>query len=451
VSDLAVDLAEFAASLTVPEHVLGAVETNVVDTLACALAGSTAAGVGAVRTLVAGWGGAPEADLWFSGRRYPAHQAAWANGGAAHAHDFDDTLDAAPMHAGVSAVPAAVAAGQLAGCTGAELLAAVAAGLEVNCRLAAATGIDVVESGFIHTALLGHFGATAAAGRALGLTADQLLDAFGIVYSSAAGNFQVTRDASHMKRLQPGLAAQAGVVAAQLARHGVRGAQRVFEGESGLFRVYLRDEVDAAAVRAGLGEHFRLLDLSYKPYPSCRHTHSAVDAALALRAGREVESITVGVSAGAHQMVGAARVPDTLVEAQFSIPYAVAAAWVDGGLGLGHFRPESLARADLRALAGRVRPYVHAEIDETARQGVTPAALAVTFADGSTVDAHVDLPTGHPARPMSAAALVAKVEDCAAWAGARAASERAAALVGAVSGLAASPDLAALGAALGPV
>jgi 2-methylcitrate dehydratase PrpD len=116
----------------------------------------------------------------------------------AHARDYDDTHHTAVLHAGVSSGPAAIAAAQLRGkLSGADLIAAVAAGLEVTCRLGIATEL-------IYTSLLGYFSATAAAGRALGLTEHEMLNAFGIVYSSVAGDHQVTPDASLMKRLQGG-------------------------------------------------------------------------------------------------------------------------------------------------------------------------------------------------------------------------------------------------------
>ena len=225
-----------------------------------------------------------------------------------HARDYDDTHDGAILHAGISSLPAAIAAAQLRGTlSGAELIAAVAAGLEVTCRLGTAIKVDIIETGFIHW-LLGYFGATAAAGRALGLTQDEMVSAFGIVYSSVAGNHQVTRDASLMKRLQPGLAAQAAVVAVQLARRGIRGPQGVFEGIDGFFRVYLQGRASGDDVRADLGTRFELMNLSYKPYPCCRDTHAAVDAVLELRAkGRraagDIESIHVGLTAPGYQMV----------------------------------------------------------------------------------------------------------------------------------------------------
>lgn len=427
--DLVVDVARFAAAVDVAQldpAVVEAVKTNILDTLSCALAGSSAKAVPEVTGLVREWAGAPQADMWVFGGRFPAHHVAWANSAMSHARDYDDTHDAAILHAGISAVPAAIAAGQLrGGLSGADLIAAVAAGLEVTCRLGVAITVDIVESGFIYSSLLGYFGATAAAGRALGLSPEEMVNAFGAVYSSVAGNHQVTRDASLMKRLQPGLAAQAAVVAVQLAQRGIRGAQNVFEGADGFFRVYLHDRVDADVVRRDLGGRFELLNLSYKPYPCCRDTHAAVDAALQARAATtrdtgEIESIRVGVTGPGYQMVcvpeQVRREPKTIVEAQFSIPYTVAAAWVDGGLRMVHFSDEGLQRSDVLALAARVQPYVDEDIDREWSRFVTPARLIVRFTDGETVDVRVDYPKGHPKNMMTEAELAAKTADCAGFA-----------------------------------
>jgi 2-methylcitrate dehydratase PrpD len=428
-SDLVVEVARFAATLDatrLDDAVVKAVKTNILDTLSCALAGSSAKAIAEVSGLVREWGGAAQADMWVFGGRFPAHHAAWINGGMSHARDYDDTHDGAILHAGVTAVPAAIAAGQLRGyLSGADLIAAVAAGLEVTCRLGVGIKVDIIESGFIYTSLLGYFGATAAAGRALGLTSDEMVNAFGIVYSSVAGNHQVTRDASLMKRLQPGLAAQAAVVAVQLAKRGIRGAQNVFEGADGFFRVYFRNRADADVVRADLGRRFELLNLSYKPYPCCRDTHAAVDAVLNLRARTQrsvadIESIRVGVTAPGYQMVCVPEpvrlAPRTIVEAQFSIPYTVASSWIDGRLGIGHFSDEGLRRTDILDLAKRVQPYVDAEIDRDWSRFVTPARVLVRFRDGQTIEERVDYPKGHPKNAMTPAEFAAKTADCATFA-----------------------------------
>ena len=455
--DLAIDLSRFVVNIDgtrLDRDVVEAVKTNILDTLSCALAGSSAPAVPEVTGLVQEWAGTPQADMWVFGGKYPAHHAAWANSGMSHARDYDDTHDTAVLHAGVSAVPAAIAAAQLrGGVSGAELIAAVTAGIEVTCRLGMAVKLDLIESGFIYTSLLGYFGATAAAGRALDLDEKQMLNAFGIIYSSVAGNHQVTRDASLMKRLQPGLAAQAAVVAVQLAKRGIRGAQHVFEGADGFFRVYFRNHVDPEEVRRDLGTRFELLNLSYKPYPCCRDVHTAVDAVLELRGksprpASDIESIRVGVSAPGYQMVcvpeEVRRAPRTIVEAQFSVPYTVAAAWIDGGLGMRHFTDEGLRRGDVLDLAGRVVPYVDEEIDRDWARYVTPARVTIRFKDGSTAEARVDYPKGHPRNPMTKAEFALKTRDCATFAAKPMAADTADRLIATVGRLDALPDVSEL-------
>lgn len=160
-----------------------AVKANILDTLSCALAGSSAEDIAEVADLVREWGGQPEASVFDLGGKVPAHHAAWLNSGMGHARDYDDTHNAPILHAGVSTVPAAIAAAQLrGGLSGSELIVAVAAGLEVMCRLGVAVEVDIVETGFIYSSLLGYFAATAAAGRTLGLDETQMLNAPGALY-----------------------------------------------------------------------------------------------------------------------------------------------------------------------------------------------------------------------------------------------------------------------------
>ena len=455
--DFVIELSRFVAGIDAARldpAVIKAVKNNIGDTLSCALAGSSAKAIAEVSGLVQEWAGTPQADMFVFGGKYPAHQAAWVNGGMSHARDYDDTHDAAILHAGVTAVPAAIAAGQLRGkLSGADLIAAVAAGLETTCRLGVAVEVDIIESGFIYTSLLGYFGATAAAGRALGLTAEEMVNAFGIVYSSVAGNHQVTRDASLMKRLQPGFAAQAAVVAVQLAKKGIRGAQNVFDGADGFFRVYFRNRVNGDVLREDLGKRFELLNLSYKPYPCCRDTHAAIDAVLQARAktGRpasDIQSIRVGVTAPGYQMVCVPEevrlAPKTIVEAQFSIPYTVAAAWIDGKLGMRHFSDEGLKRADILDLAKRVQPYVDEEIERDWSRFVTPARVIVKFRDGQTLETRVDYPKGHPKNVMTDAEFASKTADCATFAEKPLPADTAERLISTVAKLESLPDISEL-------
>lgn len=422
--DFAAVLARFACGLTLqklPAAAVAAARANIFDTLACAAAGSSAPGVAQTRELALEWGGAAQATLLSFGDKVPAHHAAWVNGTMAHARDYDDTHDAAVLHAGVSVIPAALAAAELrGGVSGADFLAAVACGLETVCRLGVATTIGIIESGWIYTPLFGHFGATLAASRVLGLDAAQTVNALGIVYSQVAGNHQVTRDGALTKRMQPGFAAQAALLSTQLAKRGIRGAQAIFEGVDGFLRVYLHDRCDREVLRAGLGEHYEFTQLSYKPYPCCRFNHTAIDAALALRSdgvrAEEVRAIRVGLNKQAYEAVctpiEVRKKPQTVVHAQFSIPFTVAAALIDGGVTLGHFTDEAIRREDILALGRRVEPYVDEEIERKWGRNISPALLQIETGDGRTRRLQVDLPLGHPQRPMSTADFDLKAADC---------------------------------------
>jgi len=423
--DFAMVLARFTCGLSLPDlagPVIAAVKANVFDTLACAAAGSGARGVAEARELALEWAGAPQATILAFGDKVPAHHAAWVNATMAHARDYDDTHDAAILHAGVSVIPAALAAAELrGGVRGGDFIAAVAAGLETICRLGIATRIGIIESGWMYTPLFGHFGATVAAGRVLGLDVARMVDALGIVYSQAAGNHQVTRDGALTKRMQPGFAAQAALVSAQLARRGVRGAQATFEGADGFLRVYLRDRCDRDVLRKGLGEHYEFTQLSYKPYPCCRFNHTAIDAALALRASagvsaKRVRHVRVGVNRQAYEAVATPidvrKAPATIVHAQFSLPYTVAAALVDGRVELSHFTDASIRREDILALARRVDVFVDDDIDREWGRNVSPADLSIEMDDGATHRQRIDWPLGHPRRPMSASDFDAKAVDC---------------------------------------
>jgi 2-methylcitrate dehydratase PrpD len=447
-TEFAAEYAAFAAGLrgeALPSHVAEAVRANLLDTLACAMAGRTAPGVAEVAALAAEWGGAPQALIWGTTRRVPAHHAAWVNGMMAHARDYDDTHDAAVLHAGVSVIPAALAAVELnPRATGADLLAGIAAGLELVCRLGVATTIGIIESGFIYSSLFGYFGAAAAAARVAGLDAAGIQNAIGIAYSQAAGTHQVTRDAALTKRMQPGLAAQAGVMAVQLAQRGILGAQNVFGGVDGLFRTYLRGGYDPARLREGLCKQWELTELSYKPYPCCRFTHTAIDAALAVASQpgfdpTVVTRITAGVNQQSYQAVctppAIRKQPVTVVQAQFSIPFTVAAALIDRAVGLRHFTAEGLQRPDILALASRVECSLDEAIERDWSRSVSPTALVVQ-AGNVAFQYRADIPSGHPQVPMTPEARRAKLLDCLRTGGVGAPDETADRLTELVSGMA---------------
>lgn len=423
--DFAQIYARFSSTLEyadLPASVVAAARINVIDTLACSIAGVHAPGIQEVLELVRDWGGKPEAQVLWSDLRVPAYNAAWINGIMAHACDYDDTHDKAILHGGISVIPAVLAAAELADrpVSGEEFITAVVVGLELICRIGMATRIGLIQAGFIYSALFSCFAAAAAAARVLRLSEEQTINAIGIAYTQASGTHQVTRDGALTKRMQPGFGARAALTAVAMARKGIRGAQNVFEGIDGLGRTYLQSQLDSAVLREGLGSRYHLEDLAYKPYPSCRMNHCANDAALAIRLQpgfdwTRISEIRVYINSQGNQAVGTPieirRAPDNVVRAQFSICYNIACALVNGRVGLSDFTPEALTRPDVRSVAALVTPIVDDEFERKFGRNVTPARVEAVI-DGRVFSAQVEEALGAPDHPMSAAVLRRKLEDC---------------------------------------
>ena len=341
--------------------------------------------------------------------------AAGINAALVHTLDFDDTHMGASVHVGAPVVPAGLAAAQAAGADGRVAVAAVVAGMEVMIRLARA--LDPPRHyarGYHPTATTGVFGAAAAAARALGLDAGQTAAAFGIALSSAAGTLQFHANGAWTKRLQVGLAAEAGVRAAFLARYGFTGAADAVEGARGLLAVF-SDGAEPARATAGLGSVWETLSIGVKPYPACRFAHAAIDGLLDLRREMGLDAVEaariafveVGLSRKALAAVAEPearkRRARNVVDAQFSIYFLTAAALLTGGVRWDDY-PRLIGDAAVNALAARVRPLQ----DETV-EALYPAAMAgrvtIVLDDGRRLTRHVPEPSGEPGCFPSDAAL----------------------------------------------
>ena len=397
-----------------PASTRAATCNDILDTFGCLLGGSGAPGIAELAHVMGGWGGAPQSQVMLRQRRLPAPQAAMLNASMAHALDFDDTLDhGGSIHPGASVLAASLAIADLrGGVSGERLLLAIALGLDVSCRVALASTVD---RGWHRTAAMGVFGAAAASGKLLGLTVEQMVNALGIAFSQAAGNRQCIVDGALTKRLQAGQAASSGVFAASLAAEGFTGAQNIFLGRFGFFELYQPNGYDAAKLLEGLGREFRGDELSFKPYACGRPQHAMLDAAIAVRRQlglevgadiAEVADVLVAATAAtiADNFKGAPhkRRPTQIVEAQFALPYLIAAALVHGRVGITEVadihNPQVLAIA--------------AGMQGTA-SGPQESGVTVRLRDGRSATAAPGKPLGSPANPISIEQLRMKFFDCA--------------------------------------
>ncbi len=401
-----------------PASAVAATRADILDTLGCALGGSSAPGIAELLRVTTRWGGREEAGVLLFGNRLPAPQAALVNASMAHALDFDDTLDhGGSIHPGASVFAASLAvADTLPSATGQDLLLAATLGLDVSCRIALAATVD---RGWHRTAMIGVFGAAAASGKLLGLTEEQMMHAFGIAYSHAAGNRQCIIDGALTKRLQAGQAASAGVFSAVLAAEGFTGAHNIFAGTYGFFELYQPGGYDLAPLTEGLGSAWRGEELSFKPYPCGRPMHATLDAALALHRalglaagndGTAIAELTITTDPatyadqfenGPHK-----RAPTQIVQAQFALPFLVAAALTRGRVGLGELA--AMQAPEILALSARIHGA------PAANRAKGWASLTARLTDGRSATVETAIPLGAPENPLPPALREQKFRDCAA-------------------------------------
>lgn len=399
-------LAEFAADLTfedLPGDVIERAKRLLLDITGIIIrarhdAESTPSLISAVERL--GLANGP-CSVFGDARTYAPTAAALLNGALAHSLDFDDTHAEGSIHSSAPIIPAALAAAEMSGASGKELLAAVIAGYEVQIRLSIALNPTAhYNQGFHPTATCGVFGAAAAGAKLLGLDADGIVNAFGIALSQAAGSMEFLTEGAWTKRSHVGQAAQNGLISAVMAAEGFKGPQAAFEGKAGLFNAYSPKAQPERALD-GLGVDWETMRLAVKPYPSCRYSHAAIDGIVALMAenglnAEDVEDVEIGLSDTGWNIIGGPddkTNPSGVVEGQFSMPFCAAVAVREGGLAWDDYE-KHLDDEKTRALTRKVKTV----IDDRA-EAEFPANLSgvarIRTAEG-VYEKFVAVPKGEP-------------------------------------------------------
>jgi 2-methylcitrate dehydratase PrpD len=365
-------------------------------------------------------GSSGHATLLGSSRLVAPELAAWANGTAGHAADYDDTFSVASgfnFHPTAPVLPAALALGEEIGASGDRVLVAYVVGFEVAARLGTAVGRSCAEAGWHPTAALGTLAAAAACANLLELDATGAANALGIASSFAAGLYANT--GAMTKPLHAGNAARAGVVAALLAKEGLTAASDALEGERRFLYVFSGGTVaNLGESIADLGKQWHIVSpgIAFKAYPCCRATHAALEAAVRLRrrtgvTAERVRGFRCRTNPRNQQLASFDR-PNTGYEAKFSIPYCVAAGLVEGDVGLRHFEDAGPRNP---AIDGLVRRFEGYEQPERYTSIATRLAHEVVLRldDGAELAEEVLVPKGDPANPMSEDELLKKFLDCA--------------------------------------
>lgn len=411
-------IADFVIDLRyedLPDEVVTAAKLHALDALGCGLAAHAlkeASFVVDAATEVATEGPAMAIGL---PNGLPAADAALVNGTLCHALDYDDTHPDSVVHVSAGVTPAALAAAEVSGASGRDVVCALVIGNEISVRLGMAAGGRFHARGFHPTGVCGVFGATAAAARLRGLDAEQTAHALGIAGSMASGLLEFLADGAKTKPLHAGWAAHAGLTAARLAAHGATGPTTVLEGRRGFFGAYVHgDSADVEGQVADLGVRWTTPQIAYKPYPACHYVHAPLDALAQLIAEEGLSANEVYAMVAVSDETGAAlvlhppedkRQPRTVYDAKFSLPYCLAALLVHGRVGVESFTPDAITDPVVLELAGRVT----AEVKHYApAPDAFPGAVRVVTHDGRTLEAELRYQRGGAENPMTTNDVVNK-------------------------------------------
>jgi len=451
-------LARFVRGLSlesIPTSVVDRATLLTLDTLGSCLASATMDFGRAVSATAAGLGGAAESAIVGTPTRVAAPNAVLANGTLAHGLDFDDTREDAIVHTGCVAVTTALAVAEAIHAPGPAALEALIAGVEVMCRIGLAVPGKFHARSFHPTSLTATFAAAAVAGKLYRLSEDELVHAFGICGSQAGGIIEYLADGSWTKRLHPGWAGHAGIIAARLGREGFTGPETVLEGAHGFYEAFAGGAEPARldAVLDTLGHTWELANLTFKPYPCGSIAQPYMDCAHVLRerhrlAPESIASVRCRTAAGPvprlWEPLAAKHRPPNGYAAKFSLPYLIATVLVRGTVTLADFADAAVADPRVLALAAKIEYDLDATIDYP-RQFVGDVRVALT--DGRMLEERRDHPRGGPDDPMSAAELIEKFRGNAALHLKR---EKIDEVIAAVSALVTAPDLRTLTRALAP-
>ncbi|MEP7206799.1 MAG: MmgE/PrpD family protein [Casimicrobiaceae bacterium] len=421
-------LARFASELgfaAIPPAVIDRAEDLFLDWAASCLAGKGAPPVVALERFSRAMGPANgAAEVLVSRRRTTAYFAAMINAAASHVVEQDDVHNGSVFHPGTVVFPPALAVAQTIGASGQELLAAVVAGYEVGIRVGEFLGRSHYRV-FHTTGTAGTLAAAATVGRLLRLTPEVMQHALGSAGTQAAGLWEFLRDAADSKQLHTAKAAADGLLAAYLARDGFTGARRILEGPQGM-AAGMSTDADPARLTAGLGTRWALAETSFKFHASCRHTHPAADALLAVvtrerLAPRDILRVIAHVHQGALDVLGPVVDPVTVHQAKFSMGTVLALIARFERAGLTEFA-SAFRDPETVALRERVSMSFDAEVD-AAYPARWIGKVEVETADGRVLRGRVDEPKGDPGNTLSRAEILAKAQALAAYGEAATATE----------------------------
>ncbi|KAF2158370.1 hypothetical protein M409DRAFT_38284 [Zasmidium cellare ATCC 36951] len=397
-------LTQWAAALSydeIPSAVIEQTKLLFLDWLGCCVAGRSHASVQSMLHFAQTMGpkeGRSEL-VSFAGVTTSPYFAAMVNGASSHVVEQDDLHNSSMIHPATVVFPAALAVAQDVGCSGSDFLKACVIGYEFACRAGECLGKEHYKA-FHSTATAGVLGAAAATTCLLKGTSPVYLSALGTAGTQAAGLWQFLLDATHSKQVHTARACSNGVYAAYVATCGLLGPTDIIEGEKGMIAMLSARNARPEFLDSKLGQKWAVMESSFKWHASCRHTHAAIDAFLAL-----IEEFSIGwgdieqVKAYTYDLaisiMSLSEKAETVHQSKFSMGFVLAVAAKHGQAMITDFTEQALEDTELRDFQRRVEMVLDAEIDSLFPEHWT-SRIEVTTKTGSVFSKSVDAAKGDP-------------------------------------------------------
>jgi 2-methylcitrate dehydratase PrpD len=408
------------------EHIPGdAVEKakrTALDCLGAALAGIYEPVSQRISTYISKLGGSPQASVFGAGVKASVADAALANGTIAHALDYDD-CGVKIGHPSVLVLPAVLSLGEYLGASGQDLLTAYVLGLEIEGKLALHADFKLMQARLNHQIWYGSIGAAAACAKLLRLDFENTRMALGIAANYACG--LSANHGSMAGAMAAGNACRNGVTAALMAKAGITANPNIIETKNGFYDTLVGPgQHDAERMADGLGKPFYIVSpgIGLKKYPSCYHTHRALDGVFQLLdahrlSDKDIVEIDIGTSERAMRVLAFSE-PETPYQAKYSMPYCIAAAVVDHAVTLETFTDHKFEDRNILESKKKVRlsfpdvPIWPGLADVGPDTEFVGNPVTIRTSDGRSYSARVDIPRGDPALPLSDDELLSKYRDC---------------------------------------
>ncbi|KAJ5977997.1 hypothetical protein N7501_001339 [Penicillium viridicatum] len=419
-------LVKWAADLKyndIPDDVVQRTKDFFLDTLGCAIAGSSHPAVSAMVRFAAQMGPSSGKSELIDGSQTLTTSPAFAsliNAAASHVVEQDDLHNRSIMHPATVIFPAALAVSQDIGADGEDFITACVVGYEVGCRVGEYLGKSHYEK--FHTTATGRvIGVAAAVAHLLKLDANQTLSAVGTAGTQAAGLWQFLMDATHSKQVHTAKACFDGIFAAYSARDGLLGPQDILEGPRAMGAALVPGGTNPEAIDQKLGTDFAVVRSSFKWHASCRHTHPSVDALLNLMAKNKVafddiDSVLVPTYQAAINVLSLSGNGDTVHQSKFSMGFVLAIAAKKGQAMITDFTEADLKDVSLREFQNRVKMEFNSEIDSQFPER-WQGTVIVTCKSGTSFTESVTFAKGDPELPLTRSEIEAKTHALAQYGG----------------------------------